>query len=80
MPAALVTGTFVGVASAAMGYASLRKRWDFASTTQLVARRYDVLCEPRNAERGRELLAKLALAGTPGLTGRADREGGHDRR
>ncbi|GHG41694.1 MULTISPECIES: general stress protein [Amycolatopsis] len=65
MSAGLVTGVFVGLASAAVGYAVVRGRRDFATTTQLVARRYDVLCEPRNAERGRDLLAKLAVAGSP---------------
>jgi hypothetical protein len=27
----------------------------------MVAGRYDVLCQPRNAEKARELLAKLAM-------------------
>jgi hypothetical protein len=27
----------------------------------LVAGRYDVLCDPRNAERARDLLARLAI-------------------
>jgi hypothetical protein len=36
-------------------------RRDFSSTSQLVAGRYDVLCQPRSAEAARELLAKLAL-------------------
>ncbi|WP_367128812.1 general stress protein [Saccharothrix sp. HUAS TT1] len=58
----LVTGVVFGMAFAAAGYASVRGRRDFASTTQLVAGRYDVLCEPRTAERGRDLLARLALA------------------
>jgi len=31
----------------------------------MVAGRYDVLCQPRNAEKARELLAKLAMG--PGL-------------
>jgi hypothetical protein len=38
-----------------------RGRRDFSSASQLVAGRYDVLCQPRSAERARELLAKLAL-------------------
>ncbi|MFE2757762.1 general stress protein [Actinosynnema sp. NPDC059335] len=62
----LVTGVFFGTAFAAAGYASLRGRRDFASTTQLVAGRYDVLCEPRHAELGRDLLARLALAAPSG--------------
>jgi hypothetical protein len=46
---------------AAVGYASTRGRRDFQSSSQLVAGRYDVLCQPRNAEQGRDLLAKLAM-------------------
>ncbi|KZB84316.1 general stress protein [Amycolatopsis regifaucium] len=74
IPAGLATGVLVGVASAAIGYASVKGQRDFATTTQVVARRYDVLCEPRNAEKGRDLLAKLALAGPPGQGERWDRE------
>jgi hypothetical protein len=55
----LVTGVLFGMGFAALGYASLRGQRDFVSNTQLVASRYDVLCEPRNAEKGRELLARL---------------------
>jgi hypothetical protein len=33
----------------------------FSSTMQLVAGRYDVLCDPQNAERGRDLLARLTI-------------------
>jgi hypothetical protein len=61
--AGLVTGIVFGLIFAAAGYASLKGRRDFVSTTQIVAGRYDVLCQPRNAERGRELLAKLNLEG-----------------
>ncbi|SFQ59992.1 hypothetical protein SAMN05421810_110137 [Amycolatopsis arida] len=32
------------------------------SNTQIVAGQYDVLCLPRNAERGRDRLATLATA------------------
>lgn len=57
-------GLLGGVASAMMfaaaSYAATRGRRDFVSHSQLVARRYDVLSQPRNAERGRELLADLA--------------------
>jgi hypothetical protein len=58
----LITGVGFGTAFAAAGYAPLKGQRDFASTTQLVAGRYDVLREPRHAEKGRDLLAKLALA------------------
>jgi hypothetical protein len=33
----------------------------------MVAGRYDVLCQPRNAEKAREMLAKLAMG--PGVPG-----------
>lgn len=52
-------GLFFGVVFAAVGYAATRGRRDFASASQLVANRYDVLCLPRHAERARDLLAKL---------------------
>ncbi|PXY27090.1 general stress protein [Prauserella muralis] len=60
----LVSGVLFGVAFAAMGYAATRGRRDFVSHSQLVARRYDVLCQPRNAEAGRDLLGKLAMSGS----------------
>lgn len=57
----LVAGMGFGLVFAAISYASARGRQDFASASQLVAGRYDVLCQPRNAEQGRDLLAKLAM-------------------
>lgn len=56
----LVVGTVFGLAGAAMRYSAQRGRRDFASTTQLVAGRYDVLSHPRNAERGKDMLTTLA--------------------
>ncbi|AEF41779.1 general stress protein [Hoyosella subflava] len=60
----LVTGIFFGVlfwvVMQAVQYAASRGQRDFQSTMQLVAGRYDVLCNPANAERGRDLLARLA--------------------
>lgn len=56
----LVAGLVFNVALAAAGYAATRGKKDYVSHSQLVARRYDVLSQPRNAERGRELLANLA--------------------
>ena len=63
----LVLGVLFFTVFAAVGYASTRGRRDFQSSSQLVAGRYDVLCQPRNAEQGRDLLAKLAMrpAGGP---------------
>ncbi|WP_007025809.1 general stress protein [Saccharomonospora iraqiensis] len=63
----LISGVGFGVAFAAAGYAATRGRRDFVSQSQLVARRYDVLCQPRNAERGRDLLGKLAMSGPNGF-------------
>ena len=57
----LVSGIVFGMVFAAVGYGAARGRRDFTSSNQLVAGRYDVLCQPRNAEKARELLAKLAL-------------------
>ncbi|GLY50057.1 general stress protein [Lentzea sp. NBRC 102530] len=56
----LLTGTVFGLAGAAMRYAATRGRRDFASVTQLVAGRYDVLSHPRSAEQGKDMLTKLA--------------------
>ena len=42
-------------------YAMARGTRDFSSTMQLVAGRYDVLCDPQNAEKARDLLARLAI-------------------
>ncbi|AHH94343.1 hypothetical protein GCM10010174_21840 [Kutzneria viridogrisea] len=57
----LALGVVFFVVFAAVGYASTRGRRDFQSSSQLVAGRYDVLCQPRHAEQGRDLLAKLAM-------------------
>ena len=57
----IVTGVLFSIVFAVAQYASTRGRRDFASTSQLVARQYDVLCQPNTAERARDLLAKLAL-------------------
>lgn len=55
----LAAGMGFAMVFAAVGYGSTRGRRDFISTSQLVARRYDVLCQPRTAERGRDMLAEL---------------------
>lgn len=61
----LISGIVFGIVFAAVGYGATRGRRDFTSSSQMVAGRYDVLCQPRNAEKARELLAKLALGTTP---------------
>src|SRR5918996_156493 len=60
-------GLVFGLIFAAVTYGFSRGRRDFQSVSQLVAGRYDVLCQPRNAEKARELLAKLAMSGGPAL-------------
>jgi hypothetical protein len=57
----LTIGVIFGLVFAAVGYGSTRGKRDFQSASQLVAGRYDVLCQPRSAEQGRDLLAKLAM-------------------
>jgi len=61
----LVTGVLFGVVFAVAQYASTRGRRDFSSASQLVARQYDVLCQPGTAEKARDLLAKLAMQPPP---------------
>ena len=48
----LVAGVFFGLITSAIPYAMARGTRDFSSTMQLVAGRYDVLCDPQSAETG----------------------------
>ncbi|BBY93170.1 membrane protein [Mycobacterium gallinarum] len=57
----LVAGVFFGLITSAIPYAMARGTRDFSSTMQLVAGRYDVLCDPQSAEHGRDLLARLKI-------------------
>ncbi len=61
LPTGLVAGVFFGLITSAVPYAMARGTRDFSSTMQLVAGRYDVLCDPQNAEKARDLLARLAI-------------------
>jgi hypothetical protein len=61
----LLGGAIFAMIFAAVGYRASAGRRDFTSSSQMVAGRYDVLCQPRNAEKARELLAKLAMGPTP---------------
>jgi hypothetical protein len=54
-------GIVFGVVSGAITYGASRGRRDFTSASSLVAGRYAVLCQPRNAEKARDMLAKLAI-------------------
>jgi hypothetical protein len=57
----LVIGVVFGLGFAAINYGATRGRRDFVSHSQIVARRYDVLCQPSQAESARNLLAKLSI-------------------
>jgi hypothetical protein len=61
LPTGLIAGVFFGLISSAVPYSMARGTRDFSSTMQLVAGRYDVLCDPQNAEKARDLLARLAI-------------------
>jgi hypothetical protein len=61
LPMGLIAGVFFGLITSAVPYAMARGTRDFSSTLQLVAGRYDVLCDPQNAEKARDLLARLAI-------------------
>ncbi|WP_328607289.1 magnesium transporter [Amycolatopsis sp. NBC_00345] len=56
----LVAGVGFNLLFGALGYAANRNKRGFTSQSQLVAQRYDVLSQPRNAEKGRALLADLS--------------------
>jgi hypothetical protein len=59
--AGLIAGVFFGLITSGIQYAMARGTRDFSSTMQLVAGRYDVLCDPKGAEQGRDLLARLKI-------------------
>ncbi|MGY1615670.1 general stress protein [Geodermatophilus sp. SYSU D00691] len=59
----LLIGLAFGAAFGAMGYAATRGRRDFTSTSQIVASRYDVMCNPAHAEEARAMLARFSLRG-----------------
>lgn len=57
----LIAGVIFGLITSAIPYAMARGTRDFSSTMQLVAGRYDVLCDPQNAERARDMLSRLTI-------------------
>jgi hypothetical protein len=57
----VVAGVIFGLITSAVPYAMARGTRDFSSTMQLVAGRYDVLCDPQSAERARDMLARLKI-------------------
>ena len=54
-------GIVFGLITSAIPYAMTRGTRDFSSTMQLVAGRYDVLCDPQNAEQARDMLSRLTI-------------------
>ena len=59
--AAVAIGAAFGAVMGYLGYSVAKGRRDFTSASQVVARRYDVLCEPRTAEQARGILARMEL-------------------
>ncbi|GAA3178657.1 hypothetical protein GCM10010531_35680 [Blastococcus jejuensis] len=59
----LAIGLAFGAAFGGMGYAATRGKRDFISTSKIVAGRYDVMCNPPQAEDARALLARFSLRG-----------------
>ena len=58
---AIPAGIIFGLITSAIPYAMSRGTRDFSSTMQLVAGRYDVLCDPQNAEQARDMLSRLTI-------------------
>lgn len=59
--AAVPAGIMFGLITSAVPYAMTKGTRDFSSTMQLVAGRYDVLCDPQSAERARDMLSRLTI-------------------
>ncbi|MDP9394200.1 MAG: hypothetical protein M3Q27_08060 [Actinomycetota bacterium] len=59
----VVFGAVFGGVMGLVGYALSGGQRDFTSQTQVVAQRYDVLCDSRRADEARDLLARLSLRG-----------------
>lgn len=59
--AGIAGGVVFGLISASVPYWASRGTRDFSSTMQLVAGRYDVLCDPHHAEQARDMLARLNI-------------------
>ncbi|RIJ70241.1 hypothetical protein D1871_19175 [Nakamurella silvestris] len=54
-------GAAFGALMGFLGYSVAKGRRDFTSASQVVAQRYDVLCQPGTAEQARTLLSKMEL-------------------
>lgn len=55
-------GAIFGAVLGVLGFFMTKNRRDFTSASQIVAQRYDIVCESRTAERARHLLAQLQLS------------------
>jgi hypothetical protein len=61
----IAIGALFGAVIGYLGYSVAKGKRDFTSSSQVVARRYDVLCQPKTAEQARNLLARMELGGRP---------------
>lgn len=61
--AGLAYGAVFGAIFGLIGYSLTGHRRDFTSRSQIVAGRYDVLCQHQKADEARNLLARLSLRG-----------------
>jgi len=57
----IAIGGIFGAVMGYLGYSVAKGKRDFTSSSQVVARRYDVLCQPKTAEQARILLARMEL-------------------
>jgi hypothetical protein len=57
----LLIGLVFGAVFGAVGYGATQGKRDFTSTNQVVAGRYELMCNPQFAEDARALLARLSL-------------------
>lgn len=60
----VVMGIIFGLITAAVSYAMTGGNRDFSSSTQIVAGRYDILCEPTRAREARDRIAEAVRRGT----------------
>ncbi|WKD60939.1 hypothetical protein CCICO_04510 [Corynebacterium ciconiae DSM 44920] len=56
-----VLGVIFGLVSVSVPYAASKGKRDFASSTQIVAGRYDILCEPHTARQARDSIARSEI-------------------
>ncbi len=59
--AGVAIGAVFGLAMAMLGYSVTKGRRDYTSSSQVVAQRYDLLCNPATAEEARSMLARMEL-------------------